>query len=203
MGATLANEELDVFLKSRQETGTRDSSGVFTLSTEKAQEKLRQFALYHPRLYVLNLVASAVSGGATRIEFEFQLGRTVMRHNGKPFEEFELQRLWSQLLSPTRTSGYELAIALNAARSLSPTRLFVESWQADIGYRLDIADDVLQVQPLSSPPLQPDLPQCVGVEEASWKRPLLWVFGISERVFLKNKALFAPLELSEDGRLLG
>lgn len=196
------DRELRQFIEHWQSTGTTDSSGVFTISTERAQEKLSQFALPHPRLYVLNLVASAVSGGARGIELTFRPGHTVMRYDGKALSLQELSGLWNLLLHPEQPTGHELAVGLNAARALSPVELYVESRGADGGYRLDVEGDLLRVVPLPPDELAPSLPHCVGVKESSWRRPWLWVVGIPERVFVRKKASWAPLQLTVDGARL-
>lgn len=71
--------------------GTLDSSGRFTLSSEKALEKLRAYQQTSPRAYLLNLVSSAVEAGATRLQVSTLGQQVIFEHDGAPPqpEDFE------------------------------------------------------------------------------------------------------------------
>ena len=58
----------DDYFDQLRSDGSLDSSGVFTLDTEKVQWKLGQYQLANPSLFPLFLVKAAVVGGATQFE---------------------------------------------------------------------------------------------------------------------------------------
>ena len=140
-----SNLGLNTVLAELKRTGQTESSGVFTITPEKALEKLRRFALPEPRLYVLNLLASAVIGEATRFDVRLESSKAVFEDDGSPIDAGQFKGLWNQLLNPTDLRVYELAVALNALRTLGPTELVVESWSGESGWTLLIEDESLEI----------------------------------------------------------
>ena len=112
----MPEEELKNLLEQFQGSGRADSSGVFTLAVHKAQEKLSQFQLAQRQDYVKCLVASAVLGGATRMEVQlFSTGSSTW-WDGEIYRPEQLETLLHQLLSPTDQALVELAVAVNSLR---------------------------------------------------------------------------------------
>ncbi len=193
---SLANSSVDELIADFATPGQTDSSGAFTISAEQAREKLSQFALFHARQYVLNVVASAVCGGASEIRVTTAPSKVTFNYDGEPLDEQHLQQLWSQLLGPSEPRLHELAMALNSARSLSPSQLSVESWWEGQLTRLDVRDDQLQV---SSEPGEGSGIR-VTVLESNWFMAMMWLFGSNESLFLKGVTYLGPAQLLLNGR---
>lgn len=110
--------------------GRPDSSGSFTLARRKALEKLSQYQLAQPHLYVLNLVAAAVMSQATRIDIHLSAKFLVFEFDGTLFSGQQLAELPNQILNPTEPRLQELGVALNAAKCLGPEVLTVRSGES-------------------------------------------------------------------------
>ncbi len=97
--------------------------GSFSLNAKQAEDKLRHSRLGQPELYVLNLVACAVSFGATCIEFRGDADdlRCIMK--GVYLEEPTVLENLSSFASEEHSRPlFELAVALEGARRLEPRR---------------------------------------------------------------------------------
>lgn len=109
---------LDGFLASLG--GTVHSRGAFTISEDAAREKLARYTLVHPSLYLLELVAVAVLGGATRFEVSTPGGETHFRFDGLPLTPDDCrtscQHLFESSASPRLGC---LGLGLSAAQSLA------------------------------------------------------------------------------------
>jgi len=118
------NKELRACLEGYREAGQLDSSGDFTLSQAHAERKLQDFRLPEPRLYVLNLVASAVAGGASQIKFHTDADELWMASDLKISDVRDLKNLHSLLLSgQTEPSLSELALGLNGILPIKPNKV--------------------------------------------------------------------------------
>jgi tetratricopeptide (TPR) repeat protein len=197
----LQNRGLNDLITEMQTTGATESSGVFTISTDKAREKLSQFALPNPRLYVLNVLASAVLGGATRIEANISTRQTSIEYDGEPLNPSQLEGLWNQLLNPAKPALHELAVAINAARTLQPAELSVESWSGDRGCRCDIEGDSLRLTDLE-PKERTGSGTRITVRETALKKTVLSLFGVPERAILRANTYLGPAKVVLDGREL-
>lgn len=110
--------------------GEVEARGRFSIDTERAREKLRQYQLADPHRYVLLLVESAVQSGAERIEFELDSDDVHMRFRGRAYDPQALQDIYGALfLDPADLDAGEraglravqlLAYALNSAMALNP-----------------------------------------------------------------------------------
>ena len=82
---------MDNFL-AQQKLGAADiAQGSFTLNRERALEIAKTLRLPEKRAYILKLVQSAVTAEASFIRMSTRRGGLVFRHNGRPpnSEEFE------------------------------------------------------------------------------------------------------------------
>jgi uncharacterized protein (DUF2237 family) len=139
-------EELNTMLADLARDGALESTGVFTLSLQQAEEKLAAYRLANPGLFVLNLVAAAVSSGATYFSVEAFENHTSFRFDPKaPYEERHLHQIFSYILDPAAPAHLrEMALALHGARALpeSPaTSLRVATGQSALLLAVT-ADDV-------------------------------------------------------------
>ena len=106
-----------------QAEGELDSSGRFSLDPRLAAEKMSRYRLNDPLSYVLHLVASGVASGASQLSFRGGHGQLIFEHDGQAPTFAELTGLLDGLLvSPAPPPPlWELAIALQGARTLRPT----------------------------------------------------------------------------------
>ncbi|MCA9714976.1 MAG: hypothetical protein KC468_09850, partial [Myxococcales bacterium] len=113
------------------EEGALDSEGSFTLDSERAREKLRQYQLARPHEYVLLLVQAAVLRGATKIRFDIDADDVRMNFDGAPFTREDFADLYSAMFveraSRAVQARQELALAVNAAMALNPRYIRVFS----------------------------------------------------------------------------
>lgn len=140
---------LNTLLESLRRQGSLDSEGTFTLAREKAQDKLRQFQLADPGLYVVQLVATAVAGGASWFLATTSRSRCSFQFDGRPWTKPEIVGLFDSWLETGKVfEGLpELAIGLQAARALGPDEILVESE----GVRATIRESQMTVEEI--PPL--------------------------------------------------
>ena len=112
--------ELNTMLAELAEDGSLDSTGVFTLSLERADEKLAAYRLANPGLFVLNLLAAAVTGGATAFSVETNETTTSFRFDSKlSYSDDQLEGIFAYILKPSAPAHLrELALALHGARAL-------------------------------------------------------------------------------------
>ena len=125
------SEGLNSFLRGIAEAGNHESEGEFTVSLEKALDKLEKFQLTDANLFILNLVSAAVLLRATFFKVKYQPDHDLVEFDGDQLSMEELETLW---VSKEPALG-ELSIALSAARALSYQELLFESdggvrWQA-------------------------------------------------------------------------
>lgn len=104
----------------------------FSLSRDKAVEKLREFALRHPQQYVLELVQAAVFAGARWIAFDIEPDRLLFAYvGGRPLDGDGLANIFDYLFTsgadPANRHMVQLAIALNAILQRNPTLVRIET----------------------------------------------------------------------------
>ncbi|HEY4001612.1 MAG TPA: hypothetical protein VGO93_22245, partial [Candidatus Xenobia bacterium] len=114
--------------------GKVTSHGDFTLDMVKARDKLRQFQLLSPHLFILELVGAAVSGQATSIDVRTELKQlTFVMNEVEPYSKTELAQLHANLFLPQEDPRLDrlrqLAIALNSGLALMPRLIEVMSQQ--------------------------------------------------------------------------
>ncbi|MCA9778817.1 MAG: hypothetical protein KC800_18945, partial [Candidatus Eremiobacteraeota bacterium] len=118
-----SSEGLNHFLESMAAGGAHDSQGQFTLSLEKAADKLKKFQLSDPNLFMLNLVAAAWLGGAGRFSVVCEGQSVEVEFDGRLVSPAELDSLFYS----DDPFLKELVVAITAARSLNPDSLQFES----------------------------------------------------------------------------
>lgn len=116
--------------------------GEFTIDSQRARDKLRDFQLAEPRVYVVLLVQVATLVGATKISFTLDSNDLIAEFDGRPFTYNEAEDLYAQIFIDARTAEQRarqrLALALNAAISLRPRSVQLTSSGPDGGVRLDL-----------------------------------------------------------------
>ena len=103
--------------------GSLHSEGQFTLSLENALEKLKQFQLSDPNLYVLNLVSVATLVGAVNFNVLLSRAEDTISFDGKLFAQAELENIFVS----DNLAVKELAVALTAVKALNYESFTFES----------------------------------------------------------------------------
>ena len=134
---------LDALLARSRTPGQFVERRSFTLSREKAIEKQREFALRHPRQYLLELVQAAVFSGATYLAIDTRPQSLLVAWvGGKSMLARELENLFDYLFAdrgdPRWRHLVQLAIGVNALLQRSPRMLRIESGDGQRAFRMDL-----------------------------------------------------------------
>ena len=121
----------DLIARSRS-PGTFVERREFTLSREKAVDKLREFSLRHPAGYVLELVQAAVFAGATYIAIDVSDTAVLVAWvGGRACTAAQLENIFDHLFlartDPATRHLSQLAIGLNALLQREPKLVRIES----------------------------------------------------------------------------
>ncbi len=135
--------QLDDLLARSRAPGRLVERRHFTLSRAKAIEKQREFALRHPRQYVLELVQAAVFGGATYIAIDTRPHSLLVAWvGGSPLAGRDLEGLFDYLFADRGDARYrhliQLAIGVNAILQRKPRTLRIESGDGQTAVRMDL-----------------------------------------------------------------
>lgn len=134
---------LDHLLARSRSPGKFVERRSFTLSREKAIEKQREFALRHPKQYLLELVQAAVFAGATYLAVDTRPQTLLVAWvGGIPFDGRELESLFDYLFADRGDQRWrhlvQLAIGVNALLQRSPRALRIESGDGKRAFRMDL-----------------------------------------------------------------
>lgn len=201
-------EELNTMLAELADDGSLDSSGVFTVSLDKAEEKLAAYRLANPGLFVLNLVAAAVCLQAAQFDVETRENRTSFAFEAPlDLEEEQLARLFTVILEPAAPAYLrELGLAVHSARALpgEPTIYLMVS-TARICRELVIAKNRHEVLP--APPAACGVTLTLEYpEQGGWSRLFSRQNKDRRAQLVQNLFHFcryAPLEIRDNGRAQG
>ncbi|MCK6504193.1 hypothetical protein L6R53_12465 [Myxococcota bacterium] len=124
--------EFDSILARSRAPGRFVERRRFSLSREKAVEKLREFSLRHPEQYILELVQAAVFAGARWIAIDVSSERLFFAWvGGRSFQRAELENVFDYLFADRAAAEtrhlVQLAVALNALLQRRPREVRVES----------------------------------------------------------------------------
>lgn len=134
---------LDALLARSRAPGTFVERRTFTLSREKAIAKQREFALRHPRQYLLELVQAAVFAGATYMAIDTRPQSLLVAWvGGSPLLARELENLFDYLFADRGEGRWrhliQLAIGVNALLQRAPKVLRIESGDGQRAFRMDL-----------------------------------------------------------------
>lgn len=126
----------DLIARSRS-PGTFVERREFTLSRDKAVDKLREFSLRHPAGYVLELVQAAVFAGATYIAIDVSDTAVLVAWvGGQACTAAQLENIFDHLFltstDPATRHLSQLAIGLNALLQRKPKLVRIESGDGSI-----------------------------------------------------------------------
>ena len=135
--------QLDALLERSRSPGAFVERRRFSLSRDKAIDKLREFSLRDPRQYVLELIQSAVFSGASYIAVDAGHEQVLVAWvGGTPFNEKQLGSIFDYLFLDRSDLDHrapiQLAVALNALLQRRPKTLRVESGDGRHTVRLDM-----------------------------------------------------------------
>lgn len=135
--------QLDDLLARSSAPGAFAQRRTFSLSREKAIDKQREFALRHPRQYVLELVQAAVFAGATYIAIDSKPNTLLIAWVGGPtLSTGALETLFDHLFADRSDRSVrqvvQLAIGVNAMLKRKPHEIRIESGDGTSAVRLDL-----------------------------------------------------------------
>lgn len=201
-------DALNTMIQSMASVGRLDSAGEFTISLEHAAEKLADYRLVDPALFVLNLVACAVVSQAETFTVTTSREQTRFYFNRFPHGPDDLQQLFNYILEPKSPSTLrELALAVHGAQALSQEpEIGLLLSRPDGSWSIAIEGKGVQIEPIEG------LERLQGLEliltypkAAAWASFLGLKSNSSGNILeqLFHFCRFAPLALSLDGRPKG
>lgn len=124
--------EFDSILARSRAPGRFVERRRFSLSRDKAVEKLREFSLRHPEQYILELVQAAVFAGARWIAIDVSPERLFFAWvGGQALQREQLESVFDYLFADRAAADtrhlVQLAVALNALLQRRPEQVRVES----------------------------------------------------------------------------
>jgi hypothetical protein len=147
-------DEFEAFMADLVPENALKSEGSFSLNAAKAAQKLQRYQLSSPQNFVVHLVGGAIAGGATRVEVYVDSDDIVVDFDGAPLVEREVVGVLDSMFNPHAEPRLrEFAVALNAAASMEPLALRIESWSGERGFSLNLVGDS-RVKPLESCPFE-------------------------------------------------
>jgi hypothetical protein len=146
---------LEGMLDSLRAEGDYDSTGGFSESVAKTREKLEKFQLINPRLYVVNLIASAIGSGCRGLKVYCDSDDFVLSGD-KALSRVKIEELEYRLSAGVSDeSEREFAVALQGIKALKPWKFRIEiegqrlnrvadGWESESveteGFRIDVRE---------------------------------------------------------------
>lgn len=187
---------MDQFFQEQSREGTRDSIGSFTLSPEKARQKLREYQLAQPESYVLKIVQAAVRSGA--LSLRVTVSRSHLRVSFASAHEDlnDPHRLLESLLtahSLQDSALRHLVVGINAAATKGMREV---RWETPKG-SLVVTPDSVEVVPGRSERL------CfVAKKERSLMQWFRGTVYLDETELIRKRCAYAKTQIWLDGRRL-
>jgi hypothetical protein len=197
--------ELDALLARSRDPSRLVERRRFTLSRDRAIEKLRRFSLRDPSQYVLELIQAAVLHGADYVLVSLEPGATFVAWSGAPpIPRDELEQLFSNLFADHATPGRrhlsQLAIGANAVLQQRVKRLRIESGdgtaEGAARLELDAAGQGIFGQPESS---FPGTWISIRFRRGLWERIRPQTFR-EEEALIEERCRHCPVPILLDGR---
>ena len=198
-------DELEGFLSAQRGEGELDSDGEFTMSLEKARQKLRKFQLGNPAFYLLKIFQSAVRACADKIEIKLS-GRTVRLWFQTEEPVYDIARILAALdtvLGCQDQGLRHLVIGINSSLAVEPEHVLWGEWGPH-PRALKITDAGVET-------VQPPKPPCpnfggsarVGyMFEIKRKGSLLSQSFAAEKQALESRCCYAPATVLLNGHEL-
>lgn len=190
------SQELNESLAQMSEAGELDSSGDFTLASERAQAMMDRYLLEEPRSYILNLVAAGVASGSSSVSVKTTTDDCWVSFDGFTPTEEQLGDILSYAISDSAPPHLsELAIGVMGARALKPRWVRVTVVEAERTLVLTLGKErTFEVEPEGGKPLVE-----VHLKEA-FSLKMLWRTLIRpEDELLRTRCKYAPIPLYLNG----
>jgi hypothetical protein len=177
-----------------------ESSGVFTISEEKAREKLARFALLHPSLYLLELVSYAVASGATRFQVKVAAHENVVRFDGQTLSAEDVRQAVEQVYEGSSSRRLRmLGVALGAAQGWAGKPVILTLSDGRFQYS---GETIEALDPIEKPALAPKSTKArAEATEVVVRKPVSRGEAPDEAEHLAL-ARYAPLKLHLNGKRL-
>lgn len=149
------SHNLDLFLSQLESAGTTESQGTFTLSPHAAAQAMRRFRLPESHMYLLQMVAAAVSSGVTKLSIKQKPRALEFYFEGLEIPEDEL-RILDTFLFPAAEAPIhltELAVGIEAALNFAE-EIHVESFTQKASRRLVVNGQAARLEHLMDSPLE-------------------------------------------------
>ena len=195
--------QLDGLIARSRKPGVFVERRRFTLSRERAIEKLREFSLRHPSQYVLELVQSAVFAGATYLACDARPGSLLIAWvGGKPFNRRQLEDLLDYLFAdrtdPETRHLVQLAVGVNAILQRKPKTLRLETGDGKTSVRLALDakgnGTVGEVQdPIAGTYLYAEF-------GGGWFQRFMGSTHTPEQALVEERCLYTPVPILLNGR---
>ena len=142
------DSQLREFLEQSGQVGEQIDAGEFSINLKMAVERLREFTLLDPSLYIRYFVASSIARGASKVEVETSSGGTKVVDDGKSLSFDELSFLLPSLLqtpTPANVAGRYAAVGICGARSLDCRSVEITTPKATLKFE----NEKVNVEPCS------------------------------------------------------
>ena len=204
-------DESDIsgYLSSLRREGNYESSGAFSLSSQKSLEKLKEFQLQEKAEYILHLVSCAVHRGASQIQFDIRAHDVRMAFDGEPFSHAELDDVFGSFFatdtSAAGRSRKDLAIALNTITTFNPDFVVVESWQGQQGAVMQLYENQVWLETLVDSQIRPGRGSFQYVcfqtplSFINYCMPTLTLWARAELELLRTRCCFGPARVWLNG----
>lgn len=186
-------DSLNEFLRQQAQAGHNDSEGEFTLSLAHSLDKLSEFQLLNPDLFVLNLVSAAILSGSSSINFDYHKGDTIVTFGGRQYGREALEAIFTT----SEPALAELRTAMISLHAQKPFRLRFESLAT-----LDFSDREAAVEdgPGKGNRLHLQPHERTWSDKLSLRGDLLTVPGWLAP--LQTSCKYAPIDIKVDGASL-
>jgi len=117
-------------------TGDAVHKGELTLDSRKAREKLRDYRLPDPHRWLIEMVAAANLGGASRVSVQIDADEVMIVLHGIELTEEDITTLWqAPFKKQNNPVTSRIALGLISAEALAPKRILLRSgsFGADLG----------------------------------------------------------------------
>ena len=187
---------LEKALDKLAEDGVVDSSGAFTLASERARSMMESSLLEDPRAYVLNLVAAGVAGGATFVKVYTDADDCIVNFDGVAPSRTELENLLQYaLLDEADTRLRELSLGVLGAKALKPrwVKVSVNDGAKLTTLLLDSDQHVFQEESSAKAGIE------IHLKEALSLKGLWRALSRPEATLVSQRCRYAPVPITVNG----
>lgn len=192
-------QELDLFLSQLESAGTAESQGTFTLSPHAAAQAMRRFRLPESHMYLLQMVATAVSAGVTQLTIKKKPRALEFFFESLEIQEEDLRVLDTFLFPAVDAPIHltELAVGVEAALNFAE-EIHVESFTQVASRRLVVSTQATRLEHLKASPLETAFTRVVVKK---WREVnLLWKSTRHPELEWLEACRHASIPISVDGQ---